>query len=61
MLVLTRKVGQGIHIGDSITVVYLGSVGGQLKLGITAPPDVKIYRDNIKDKLGDANECPPSN
>lgn len=50
MLVLTRKAGQAIHIGDNIVVRILGSQNGQFRVGIDAPKDVDIQRDDIKNK-----------
>jgi carbon storage regulator len=61
MLVLTRKAGEQIIIGDNIrlTVVSLGN--GRVKIGITAPQDVKIDREELHDKKQAAEEtsAPP--
>ncbi|KSQ33868.1 carbon storage regulator [Pseudomonas aeruginosa] len=43
MLILTRRPGETLHIGDNITVTVLGSQGDQVRLGITAPDDVAIH------------------
>jgi len=48
MLVLTRKAGQAINIGDNIVVRVLGYQNGNFRLGIDAPKDVDIQRDDIK-------------
>lgn len=48
MLVLTRKVGQAIMIGDNITITLCEINGTQVKIGIDAPKDVHIERDDIK-------------
>ena len=50
MLVLTRKAGQSIQIGDDITVQVLTSQNGQIRLGILAPKHIPIQRDNAKNK-----------
>ena len=47
MLILTRKVGETIHIGDEVTVRVLGVRGGQVSLGFTAPGDVRIFREEV--------------
>ena len=48
MLVLTRKVGERIRIGDNITVVVTKSVGNRVTLGIEAPRDVRIVRGELE-------------
>ena len=52
MLVLTRRLGEGIAIGSGIRVVVLGI---QVRLGIEAPPQTEIYRDEIYAKIVDEN------
>ncbi len=47
MLVLSRKLGEKIRIGDDITVTVLGVRGGVVKLGIEAPRDVRVLRDEL--------------
>jgi carbon storage regulator len=49
MLVLTRRAGETIRIGDDIRVRVLESRGSQVRIGIEAPGDVKIYREEIYD------------
>jgi len=51
MLVLTRKSEEAIQIGDGITVTVLEIRGNQARLGITAPPGVRIYRGEIYEKV----------
>ena len=48
MLVLTRKVGERIQIGDNITVVVTKSSGNRVTLGIEAPKDVRIVRGELE-------------
>ena len=47
MLVLTRKIGEAIRIGDGVTVQVLGVRGSQVRLGFVAPADVRIFREEI--------------
>jgi carbon storage regulator len=47
MLILTRKPGESIYIGDGIKVVIVEIKGNQIRLGIDAPSDVRIYREEI--------------
>lgn len=55
MLVLTRKVGESIIIGDNIEITVLDSHSSEIKLGITAPRSVVILRREIYDAIGDEN------
>jgi len=50
MLVLTRKVGESILIGDDIIVTVLGVDGGQTRFGITAPKNIAVDREEIRAK-----------
>src|SRR5262249_13349887 len=47
MLVLTRKLGENIRIGDAVKITVLEVRSGQVKLGIEAPPEVKVHREEI--------------
>jgi len=47
MLILARKVGEAISIGDSITIRVLDAKGGQVKLGVEAPDNVPVHREEI--------------
>ena len=51
MLVLTRKIGEGIVIGDDITLKIVEIKGGTIRLGIDAPLDKKIYRQEVYDRI----------
>lgn len=51
MLILTRRVGESIVIGDTISVTILRSNRGQVKLGITAPKDVPVHREEIHQRI----------
>ena len=56
MLVLTRKPGQSIMIGDGIEVQVLSVAGEKVRLGITAPSDVSIFRNEVYDRIESENE-----
>ena len=56
MLVLTRKSGQSIYIGDDIRVTVVDVKGGQVRLGIDAPSDKKIFREEIYTQIKDQNQ-----
>jgi carbon storage regulator len=51
MLVLTRKLGEVLRIGDGITVKIVEIKGKQVKIGISAPVDLSIYREEIYEKI----------
>ncbi|OGF99206.1 MAG: carbon storage regulator [Candidatus Glassbacteria bacterium RIFCSPLOWO2_12_FULL_58_11] len=51
MLILTRKLGESIAIGDSIKVTLLEVQGKQVKLGVLAPQDVPIHRQEVYEKI----------
>jgi carbon storage regulator len=51
MLVLTRKPGQSILIGDEVEVQVLSVAGEKVRLGITAPSEVAIFRDEVYERI----------
>lgn len=55
MLILTRRVNETLMIGDGITITVLGVKGGQVRLGINAPRDVAIHREEVLNRLGSAD------
>lgn len=64
MLILTRRVGESVVIGDKVSVTVLGVKGNQVRLGVNAPRDVSVHREEIYAKIqqeGEASteESPP--
>lgn len=51
MLILTRKVGESLLIGDDISVTVLSVRGNQVKIGINAPKDVSVHREEIYQRI----------
>ena len=50
MLILTRRVGEAVQIGDNITIRVLGVKGGQVRLGFDVPKDVNVMRTELLNK-----------
>jgi carbon storage regulator len=64
MLVLTRRVGEAVRVGDDILVTVVGLRGTEIRIGISAPNDVAVHREEIyarilRDRIGTAHR-PPS-
>ncbi len=56
MLVLSRKVGERILIGDNISVTVVRITGGGVRLGVEAPADMAVIRQELKDRLDSEQE-----
>lgn len=50
MLILTRRIGESLKIGPDITVTILGVQGNQIRIGIEAPKDVTVLREEVADR-----------
>lgn len=55
MLILTRRVGESLMIGDDVTVTVLASKGNQIRIGIDAPRDVEVHREEIYERIHGEN------
>jgi len=51
MLILTRRIGERLVIGENVTVAIVGVKGNQVRVGIDAPRDVKVHRDEIHQRI----------
>ena len=51
MLILTRRVGETLMIGNEVTVTVLGVKGNQVRIGVNAPKDVAVHREEIFERI----------
>ncbi len=51
MLILTRRVGETLVIGDDVSITVLGVKGNQVRVGINAPKDVSVHREEIYERI----------
>lgn len=51
MLILTRRVGETVMIGDDVTITVLGVKGNQVRVGINAPKNVAVHREEIYERI----------
>lgn len=56
MLILTRNQGESLNIGEAVTVTVLGTKGGQVRLGIQAPKQIKVLRSELLDRAAPDSE-----
>jgi carbon storage regulator len=58
MLILTRRVGEALVIGEGVTVSVLGVKGNQVRIGIDAPKNVSVHRQEIFDRIKNEGDTP---
>lgn len=51
MLILTRRIGETMMVGDDVTVTVLGIKGNQVRLGVNAPKDLQVHREEIYERI----------
>ncbi|MCK5725415.1 MAG: carbon storage regulator CsrA [Thiotrichaceae bacterium] len=56
MLILTRRAGETLIIGDSISLTVLGVKGNQVRIGVDAPKEISVHREEIYNKILNENE-----
>ena len=60
MLILTRRVGEAVVIGEEVTVTVLGVKGNQVRIGVNAPKSVSVHREEIFERIKNEQESGPS-
>ena len=59
MLILTRRVGEALMIGDEVTVTVLGVKGNQVRVGVHAPKHVSVHREEIYERIRAEQDADP--
>jgi len=59
MLVLTRRVGETLIVGNDVSVTILGVKGNQIRIGVNAPKDVTVHREEIYERIQRAQHPAP--
>ncbi|MEW8308217.1 MAG: carbon storage regulator CsrA [gamma proteobacterium symbiont of Ctena orbiculata] len=57
MLILTRRVGETLNIGDDVTVTVLDVKGNQVRIGVDAPRDVEVHREEVYELIQEESEA----
>ena len=60
MLILTRRVGETLMVGDDVTVTVLGVKGNQVRIGVNAPKEVAVHREEIYQRILKEKDQEPS-
>ena len=58
MLILTRRVGESLRIGDDISVTVLGIKGSQVRIGVNAPKTISVHREEVYDRINNKDSKP---
>jgi carbon storage regulator len=57
MLILTRRIGESIHLGDDIKITVLSIQGKQIKIGLVVPDDMTVYREEVWIRVQEQNKA----
>ncbi|HBN9788580.1 Translational regulator CsrA [Pseudomonas aeruginosa] len=60
MLILTRRVGETLMVGDDVTVTLLGVKGNQVRIGVNAPKEVAVHREEIYQRIQKEKDQEPN-
>jgi len=58
MLILTRRIGETLMVGDEVTITVLGVKGNQVRIGVNAPKDVAVHREEIYQRIQKEKSSP---
>ena len=58
MLILTRRVGESLRIGDDVSVTVLGIKGSQVRIGVNAPKTISVHREEVYDRINNKDSKP---
>ncbi|MHB8921610.1 MAG: carbon storage regulator CsrA [Halothiobacillus sp.] len=58
MLILTRRIGEVLRVGDDVSITVLGIKGNQVRIGIDAPKDVSVHREEIYHRIKNEGNLP---